>query len=48
MQTAGRVAEGSFTDHIARNRRDELGELVNSLAIMRNSPEARAKNDVPR
>jgi HAMP domain-containing protein len=45
MQIAGRVAEGNFRDQIASNRRDELGRLVNSLAIMRNSLEARAKND---
>ena len=44
IQIAGRVAERNFTDQIASNRRDEPGRLMNSLAIMRNSLEARAKN----
>lgn len=33
--TAMQIAEGSFTDQIASNRRDELGRLMNSLAISR-------------
>jgi diguanylate cyclase (GGDEF)-like protein len=34
MQVAGRVAAGNFTDQIEIRRRDELGHLLKSLAVM--------------
>ncbi|MGA8903136.1 methyl-accepting chemotaxis protein [Bradyrhizobium sp.] len=42
MQIAERVAAGIFTDQIVVRRRDELGRLLKSLAVMKISLKARA------
>ena len=34
MRIAARVAAGNFTDQIDTRRRDELGRLLQSLAVM--------------
>jgi methyl-accepting chemotaxis protein len=46
MQIAERVAAGIFTDQIVVRRRDELGRLLKSLAVMQNSLKARADEDI--
>ena len=43
MQIAERVAAGTFTDRIEVRRRDELGSLLKSLAVMQASLKARAE-----
>jgi methyl-accepting chemotaxis protein len=45
MQVAERVAEGNFADHINVRRRDELGRLLKSLAVMQASLKARADEE---
>jgi methyl-accepting chemotaxis protein len=46
MHVAERVAAGNYTDHIAVRRRDELGRLLKSLAVMQSSLKARADDDL--
>jgi methyl-accepting chemotaxis protein len=46
MQIAERVATGIFTDQIVVRRRDELGRLLKSLAVMQVSLKARADEDI--
>ena len=46
MQIAERVAAGNFTDEIVVRRRDELGRLLKSLAVMQVSLKARADEDL--
>ena len=46
MHVAERVAAGNFIDHIAVRRRDELGRLLKSLAVMQASLKARADDDL--
>jgi methyl-accepting chemotaxis protein len=46
MQIAERVAAGIFTDQIVVRRRDELGRLLKSLAVMQNNLKARADEDI--
>ena len=46
MHVAERVAAGNFTDDIAVRRRDELGRLLKSLAVMQASLKARADHDL--
>ena len=46
MQIAERVAAGVFIDQIVVRRRDELGRLLKSLAVMQNSLKARADEDI--
>jgi methyl-accepting chemotaxis protein len=46
MHIAERVAAGVFTDRIDVRRRDELGRLLKSLALMQASLEARADEDL--
>jgi methyl-accepting chemotaxis protein len=46
MHIAGRVASGVFTDRIKLGRRDELGHLLKSLAVMQASLKARADEDL--
>jgi len=46
MHIAGRVAAGTFTDQIEVRRRDELGHLLKSLAVMQASLKARADEDL--
>ena len=46
MHIAGRVAAGTFTDQIEVRRRDELGHLLKSLALMQASLKARADEDL--
>jgi methyl-accepting chemotaxis protein len=46
MHIAGRVAGGTFTDRIEVRRRDELGQLLKSLAVMQASLKARADEDL--
>lgn len=46
MHVAGRVAAGTFTDRIEVKRRDELGSLLKSLAVMQASLKARADEDL--
>ena len=46
MHIAERVAAGNFTDEIAVRRRDELGRLLSSLAVMQSSLKARADGDL--
>jgi methyl-accepting chemotaxis protein len=48
MQIAERVAAGVFTDQIVVRRRDELGRLLKSLAVMQNNLKARADEDIVR
>ncbi|MFL6820094.1 MAG: methyl-accepting chemotaxis protein [Bradyrhizobium sp.] len=45
MHIARRVAAGTFTDRIEVRRRDELGELLKSLAVMQTSLKDRADQD---
>jgi methyl-accepting chemotaxis protein len=46
MQIAERVAGGIYTDKIDARRRDELGRLLKSLAVMQASLKARADEDL--
>ncbi len=46
VRVAERVAAGNFTDDIAVRRRDELGRLLKSLAVMQASLKARADDDL--
>jgi methyl-accepting chemotaxis protein len=46
MHVAERVAAGNFADDIAVRRRDELGRLLKSLAVMQASLKARAEDDL--
>jgi methyl-accepting chemotaxis protein len=46
MHIARRVAAGTFTDRIEVRRRDELGNLLKSLAVMQASLKARADEDL--
>jgi methyl-accepting chemotaxis protein len=46
MHIAQRVAAGTFTDRIEVRRRDELGNLLKSLAVMQASLKARADEDL--
>ncbi len=46
VHVAARVAAGNFTDDIAVRRRDELGRLLKSLAVMQASLKARADQDL--
>jgi methyl-accepting chemotaxis protein len=46
MHIAGRVAAGTFTDRIGVQRRDELGSLLKSLAVMQASLKARADEEL--
>jgi methyl-accepting chemotaxis protein len=46
MQVAERVAAGNFADEINLGRRDELGRLLKSLAVMQASLKARADEDL--
>ena len=45
MRIAERVAAGNFTDRIESRRRDELGRLLKSLAVMQASLKARAEEE---
>jgi diguanylate cyclase (GGDEF)-like protein len=45
MRVAERVAAGNLTDQIDVRRRDELGHLLNSLAVMQTKLKARADED---
>ena len=45
MQIAEHVAAGNFTDRIELRRRDELGRLLKSLAVMQAGLSARAEQD---
>ena len=46
VHVAERVAAGNFADDIAVRRRDELGRLLKSLAVMQASLKARADQDL--
>ena len=46
VRVAERVAAGNFNDDIAVRRRDELGRLLKSLAVMQASLKARADQDL--
>ncbi|MDB5581994.1 MAG: methylaccepting chemotaxis sensory transducer [Bradyrhizobium sp.] len=46
MHIAGRVAAGTFTDRIEVRRRDELGSLLKSLAVMQTNLKARADEEL--
>ncbi len=46
MNIAERVAAGDFADHIVVRRRDELGRLLKSLAVMQANLKARADENV--
>jgi methyl-accepting chemotaxis protein len=46
MQIAERVAAGIFTDRIDTRRRDELGRLLKSLAVMQAGLKTRADEDL--
>ena len=46
VRVAERVAAGNFADDIAVRRRDELGRLLKSLAVMQASLKARADDDL--
>jgi methyl-accepting chemotaxis protein len=46
VRVAERVAAGNFADDIAVRRRDELGSLLQSLAVMQASLKARADDDL--
>jgi methyl-accepting chemotaxis protein len=45
MHIAARVAAGNFTDRIESRRRDELGRLLKSLAVMQAGLKTRADED---
>ncbi len=45
LRVAERVAAGDFTDDIRSRRRDELGRLLKSLAVMQTSLKAKADDD---
>jgi methyl-accepting chemotaxis protein len=45
LRVAERVAAGDFTDDIRTRRRDELGRLLKSLAVMQASLKAKADDD---
>ena len=45
LGVAERVAAGNFDDDIRTRRRDELGRLLKSLAVMQASLKAKAQND---
>ncbi|CUT11112.1 methylaccepting chemotaxis sensory transducer [Bradyrhizobium sp.] len=46
MHVAERVAAGNLTDHIEVRRRDELGRLLKSLAVMQASLKARKDDEL--
>jgi methyl-accepting chemotaxis protein len=46
VRIAERVAAGNFMDDISVRRRDELGRLLKSLAVMQSSLKARADEDL--
>ena len=46
MHVAERVAAGIFTDQIVVRRRDELGRLLKSLAVMQTNLKTRADEDI--
>jgi methyl-accepting chemotaxis protein len=46
MRVAERVAAGDFADHIVVRRRDELGRLLKSLAVMQTNLKARADENI--
>ena len=46
MHIAERVAAGIFTDQIVVRRRDELGRLLKSLAVMQTNLKTRADEDI--
>jgi len=46
MRIAERVAAGIFTDQIVVRRRDELGRLLKSLAVMQDNLKVRADEDI--
>src|SRR6185503_16500366 len=46
VRVAERVAAGNFADDIAVRRRDELGRLLKSLAVMQASLKAKADDDL--
>jgi len=46
LNVAERVAAGNFNDDIKTRRRDELGRLLNSLAVMQASLKAKADDDL--
>jgi methyl-accepting chemotaxis protein len=46
LRVAERVAGGDFTDDIRTRRRDELGRLLKSLAVMQASLKAKADDDL--
>ena len=46
LNIAERVAAGNFNDHIRTRRRDELGRLLKSLAVMQASLKAKADDDL--
>jgi methyl-accepting chemotaxis protein len=46
MRIAERVAAGNFTDQIDMRRRDELGRLLKSLAVMQTSLKERADEEL--
>jgi methyl-accepting chemotaxis protein len=46
MRIAERVAAGNFTDQINMRRRDELGRLLKSLAVMQANLKARADEEL--
>ena len=46
LRVAERVAAGDFTDDIRTRRRDELGRLLKSLAVMQASLKAKADGDL--
>ena len=46
LRVAERVAAGDFTDDIRTRRRDELGRLLKSLAVMQASLKAKADDDL--
>ncbi|MCS3761262.1 methyl-accepting chemotaxis protein [Bradyrhizobium centrosematis] len=46
VRVAERVAAGNLTDDISVRRRDELGRLLKSLAVMQTSLKARADDDL--
>jgi methyl-accepting chemotaxis protein len=46
MHVAERVATGIFTDQIVVRRRDELGRLLRSLAVMQTNLKTRADQDI--
>src|SRR5262249_10078651 len=46
LHIAERVAAGDFNDDIRTRRRDELGRLLKSLAVMQSSLKAKANDDL--